>query len=128
MSTVSLHNRNRGQRLRGGWPDMPPPPGSRGCAPGELRHLLPSCCSNPRRVSISPGLGLAASVRLCECMPWNASRMKSAGLKGVSEIPAKIAVFFVKALSQRALPLQNYCSNGLEAVTRTFPPFFPQPP
>ena len=87
MSTVSLHNRIRGQRLRGEGPDMPPSPGSRGCAPGVLRHLLPPCCSNPRRD------WLCQTVRLCECTPWVVSAMKSGGASNHSEIPAKIAVF-----------------------------------
>ena len=87
MSTVSLHNRIRGQRLRDERPDMPPSPGSRGCAPGELCHLLPPCCSNPRRD------WLCQTVRLCECTPWVVSVVKSSGALNHSEIPAKIAVF-----------------------------------
>ena len=128
MSTVSLHNRIRGQRLRGERPDMPPSPGSRGCAPGLLRVLLPPCCSNPRQTCISPNTILAAlSVRLCECMPWVETCMKSAGTHFHSEIPAKIAVFLAKASSQRANTNHNTTrSYGLEARAGAFPPFFPQ--
>ena len=96
MSTVSLHNRIRVQRLRGGRTDMPPPPGSRRHVPGELCHLLPLCCSNPRRGSVSlPYWWEAASlpVRLCECMPGGVSAMKSGGASNHSQQLAKIAAF-----------------------------------
>ena len=61
--------------------------GSRGYAPGELCHLLSSCCSNPRRD------WLCQTVRLCECMPWTGAGVKSIGQNARSEIPAKIAAF-----------------------------------
>ena len=61
--------------------------GSRGCVPGELCHLLSSCCSNPRRD------WLCQTVRLCECMPWAGAGVKSTGQTTRSEIPAKIAAF-----------------------------------
>ena len=61
--------------------------GSRGYAPGELCHLLSSCCSNPRRDE------LCSTVRLCECMPWAGAGVKSIGKTARLEIPAKIAAF-----------------------------------
>ena len=121
MSTVSLHNRNRGQRLRGERPDMPPSPGSRGCAPGELCHLLPPCCSNSRRD------WLCQTVRLCECTPWVVSAMKSGGVSNHSEIPAKIPALSRKALS-RIQYIFHTTACWLEARTGTSPPFYSQPP
>jgi hypothetical protein len=87
MSTVSLHNRIRGQRLRDDRPDMPPSPGSRGCAPGALRHLLPPCCSNPRRD------WLCQTVRLCECEAGRPAMVKSRGVLGPVQRLAKVAAF-----------------------------------
>ena len=102
--------------------------GSRGCVPGVLRHLLPLCCSNPRRGSVSlPYWWEAASlpVRLCECMPWTVAGVKSAGPNNVSEMPAKIAVFHAKASGHCANTQYNtYRSNGLGAGAETTPPFF----
>ena len=112
--------------------------GSRGCVPGELCHLLSSCCSNPRRY------GLCPVVRLCECMPWAGAGVKSIGETARSEIPAKIAVFFLQKTTARFSPAPkradgvsgakalSHCattiyphhrSNGLEARAGTFPPF-----
>ena len=74
------------QRLRV-YGEAPSTSGSRGCVPGELCHLLSSCCSNPRRY------GLCPVVRLCECMPWAGAGVKSTGETARPEIPAKIAAF-----------------------------------
>ena len=71
-------------------------PGSRRHVPGVIRHLLPLCCSNPRRGSVSlPYWWEAASlpVRLCECMPGGVSAMKSGGASNHSQQLAKIAAF-----------------------------------
>ena len=128
MSTVSLHNRIREQRLRGGRPDMPPSPGSRRHVPGELCHLLPLCCSNPRRGSVSlPYWWEAASlpVRLCECMPWAKARMKSAGNDLRSEMPAQIAALQGWA-SSRIHYILTSTACWLEARTgASSPSFFP---
>lgn len=125
MSTVSLHNRIRVQRLRGKWPDMPLPSGSRGIAPGILRSLLSLCCSNPRRGFVSPADWgwQVLPVRLCECDPCQIATVKSGGYKQSGEIPAKIAAFRVKASGQCALSLPKQCSNRFEARAGTFPPF-----
>ena len=85
--SMSRNCRSRLQRLRGWGDDTSQSSGSRGYAPGELCHLLPPCCSNPRRD------WLCQTVRLCECMPWNVAGVKSAGSNSVSEISAKIAAF-----------------------------------
>ena len=87
MSVMSRNCRGRVQRLRGGGDDTPLPLGSWGFAPGALRHLLPPCCSNPRRD------WLCQTVRLCECAPWVISAVKSSGALNHTEIPAKIVAF-----------------------------------
>ncbi len=117
---------NHVQRLRV-FVEVTNAPGSRGCVPGILRSLLPSCCSNPRRVSISPDPGLAASVRLCECMPWATSHMKSVGSKGRTEISAKIAAFQSWALS-RTHYIYHSTACWLEAWTGTSPHLIFKPP
>ena len=81
MSLARLHCRNSLQRSRTERLATFVPEG-RGRAPGVLRHLLPSCCSNTRRTS---------SVRLCECGPRMAAHVKSMGKDRPSPIPAKIA-------------------------------------
>ena len=142
MKLAYRHCRFHVQRLRGvdqAFTSL----GSRGFVPGALRHLLPSCCSNPRRD------WLCQTVRLCECTPWVVCAMKSGGALNHSEMPAKIAVFFLQKATARFLPAPKradgvsgakasshcatthyhfYRSNGLEAATGTHPPFFSQPP
>jgi hypothetical protein len=108
MSTMSLHCQNRVQRLRGGGATLPCASGSRGRAPGVLRHLLPLCCSNPRRTS-------SETVRLCECGPWAGAHVKSVGHTLRSEIPAKIAAFFLKKTTARPFPLPKG-SRGVSGV------------
>ena len=102
--------------------------GSRGYAPGVLRHLLSSCCSNPRRTRISPDLGLATfAVRLCECMPWAVAGMKSAGSNNSSEISAKIAAFQSWTLGRTQYLLHTTaCWLGVRTETspRLYPRFF----
>ena len=61
--------------------------GSRGFVPGALRHLLPSCCSNPRRD------WLCQTVRLCECEAGRSAMVKSRGVLGPVQRLAKIAAF-----------------------------------
>jgi hypothetical protein len=124
MSTVSRNCRIRLQRLRGLVDDTTMSPESWGPAPGVIRHLLPSCCSNPRR-------RLWDAVRLCECEPLSDAGAKCAGISGLTEIPAKIAAFLVLALSHITRFFQIYRCNRLEARTGAFPPFFyklPMPP
>ena len=128
MSDVSRNCRNRVQRLRDGGDDTPLSSGSRGSAPGELCHLLPSCCSNPRRVFVSPVHGLAGlPVRLCECEPWVVSAVKSGRASNHSEIPAKIAAFQGWASGRiHYLFHTTACWPGVR--TGAHPPLFPRPP
>ncbi len=117
MSIVSRNCRIRLQRLRGLVDDTALSLESWGPAPGEICHLLPSCCSNPRRSN---------SVRLCECEPLSDANAKNIGISGLTEIPAKIAAFFVLALSHLSI-FYHYRCNRLKARTGAFPPFFIQP-
>ena len=118
--SMSRNCRNRLQRLRGWGDDTRQPSGSRGYAPGLLRVLLSSCCSNPRRY------GLCPVVRLCECMPWAGAGVKSIGQNARSEIPAKIAALQGQALSR----IQYHFTSTacwLEARTgASSPSFFPR--
>ena len=146
MSTVSRDCQNHGQRPRGGGETSPLSSGSRGLAPGELRHLLPLCCSNPRRM-VSPltptalyragdkRAVAAKTVRLCECEPRMMSGLKRVGACYSFKMPAKIAVFLLKkattgfrvrgvwALSRIHCFFQT-TACWLEARAETFPPFF----
>ena len=109
VSRTSRNCQSHVQRLRVS-DEVTATPGSRGCVPGELCHLLPLCCSNPRRGSVSlPYWWEAASlpVRLCECMPWAEARMKSAGNYLRSEMPAQIAA------------LQGWASSRIHYIFHT---------
>jgi hypothetical protein len=121
MSTVSQHIRYRVQRLRDKGETSPLPSGSLGFVPGELCHLLPSCCSNPRRTGISPDQGLAAIVRLCECEADRTAVVKSSGHHGSVQHLAKIAAFHDQALSRIQYLLES-TACWLEARMGTFPP------
>jgi hypothetical protein len=129
MSTMSRYNRFRVQRLREDGTDMPASPGSRGCDPGVLRHLLTMSCSNPRRDCISPGhcAPAAPPVRLCESTPASLAHVKSMGPPWGFQISAKIAAFQPMALSRNQhLPFTT--ASWLEARSGAFPPFFSQAP
>jgi hypothetical protein len=117
MSIVSRNCQIRLQCLRNQGADTPWFSGSWGLAPGEICHLLPSCCSNPRR-------HLHDAVRLCECEPCVNAGAKNIRISSLREIPAKIAAFSVLALSPLPRFFKLYRCNRLEARTGAFPPFF----
>jgi hypothetical protein len=119
MSIVSRNCRIRLQRLRGLVDDTAMSLESWGPAPGEICHLLPSCCSNPRR-------HLHDAVRLCECEPCVNAGAKNIGISSLREIPAKIAAFSVLALSHLPRSSSSIRCNRLEAKTGAFPPFLSQ--
>ena len=112
--------------------------GSRGLAPGELRHLLCPICSNSRRDFVSPvdWDWQVLPVRLCESEPCQIAIMKSGGNKQSGEIPEKIAAFLSKEATARFRVSRCWASSHhffghasrLGARTGTFPPFYSQPP
>ena len=122
MSRTCLYCQNHVQRLRVSV-EVTDISGSRGLVPGILRSLLSLCCSNSRRGFVSPvdWDWQVLPVRLCECEPWAVAGVKSAGQNHCSEIPAKIAAFFLQKVTARfsSAPKSADGVSGGQALSRT---------